>query len=97
MPALLDNVRIVAGSHPYGAAEYTDDAERLARELLSSDRAVGVGEIGLDFGPYNEVDEQVQEAAFRRQLRLAHELGLPVESTGLVLPCGSSARFIAEE
>lgn len=79
VPALLDNVRIVAGSHPYGAAEYTDDAERLARELLSSDRAVGVGEIGLDFGPYNEVDEQAQEAAFRRQLRLAHELGLPVE------------------
>ena len=26
----------------------------------------------------------------------AQELGLPVESTGLVLPCGSSARFIAE-
>ena len=25
------------------------------------------------------------------------ELGMPVESTGLVLPCGSSARFIAEE
>lgn len=27
----------------------------------------------------------------------AQELGLPVESTGLYLPCGSSARFIAEE
>ena len=27
----------------------------------------------------------------------AQELGLPVESTGLVLPCGSSARFIAAE
>ena len=26
----------------------------------------------------------------------AQELGLPVEATGLVLPCGSSARFIAE-
>ena len=26
----------------------------------------------------------------------AQELGLPVESTGLTLPCGSSARFIAE-
>ncbi len=25
----------------------------------------------------------------------AQELGLPVQSTGLVLPCGSSARFIA--
>ena len=27
----------------------------------------------------------------------AQELGLPVEATGLVLPCGSSARFIAAE
>lgn len=26
----------------------------------------------------------------------AQELGLPVQSTGLVLPCGSSARFVAE-
>ena len=26
----------------------------------------------------------------------AQELGLPVEATGLTLPCGSSARFIAE-
>ncbi len=26
----------------------------------------------------------------------AQELGLPVQSTGLILPCGSSARFIAE-
>ncbi len=26
----------------------------------------------------------------------AQELGLPVQSTGLILPCGSSARFVAE-
>ena len=25
----------------------------------------------------------------------AQELGLPVEATGLILPCGSSARFVA--
>ena len=79
VPDLLDNVHIVAGSHPYGAAAYDERAEALTRELLSSPRAVGVGEIGLDFGPYNEVDADVQLDAFRRQLRLAHELGLPVE------------------
>ncbi len=79
VPSLLGNVHIVAGTHPYGAAGYDDAAEALTRELLASPYAVGVGEIGLDFGPYNEVDPRVQGEAFRRQLRLAHELGLPVE------------------
>ncbi|MBM6774977.1 TatD family hydrolase [Olsenella profusa] len=79
VPDLLDNVRIVAGAHPYGAAQLDDEAMSRLRELLASPRAVGVGEFGLDYGPYNEVPYQVQEEAFRRQLRLAHELGLPVE------------------
>ncbi|OFK23534.1 TatD family hydrolase [Olsenella sp. HMSC062G07] len=78
-PDLLDNVRIVAGVHPYGADRL--DAARLATldELLASPRAVGVGEIGLDLGPYGELPLALQEEAFRRQLRLAHERGLPVE------------------
>lgn len=79
VPALLDNVHIVAGSHPYGAADYDEAAEALTRELLASDLCVGVGEIGLDFGPYNKVPANVQEDAFRRQLRLAHEYHMPVE------------------
>ena len=79
VPELLDNVHIVVGSHPYGAADLDDDAWALTRELLASPRAVGVGEIGLDFGPYNEVAPEVQVDALRRQLRLAHELNLPVE------------------
>lgn len=79
VPDLLDNVRIVAGAHPYGADRL--DAAALARldELLESPRCVGVGEIGLDFGPYNELPPDVQERAFRTQLRVAHELDLPVE------------------
>lgn len=78
-PELLDNVRIVAGAHPYGAAELDDDAMARLRELLASSRCAGVGEFGLDYGPYNKVSPEAQEDAFRRQLRLAHELGLPVE------------------
>lgn len=78
-PDLLDNVRIVAGAHPYGAAQLDDAAMARTRELLASPRAVGVGEIGLDYGPYSELAPEVQLPAFRRQLELAHELGLPVE------------------
>ena len=78
-PALLDNVRIVAGAHPYGSLEVDDAAIERLRELLASPRAVCVGEFGLDYGPYSKVPADAQEAAFRRQLRVAHELDLPVQ------------------
>lgn len=79
--ALLDNVRIWAGVHPYGAADFnaSADAHRALDELLASPLAVGVGEIGLDYGPYNRTDPKEQKRAFEEQLRLAHELGMPVE------------------
>lgn len=79
VPDLLDNVRIVAGAHPYGAEALDDAALGRLRELLESPRAVGVGEFGLDYGPYSGVGPAAQEAAFRAQLRIAHELDLPVE------------------
>ncbi len=79
LPPLVDRVRIVAGAHPYGAARLDEAALSCLDELLASPRCVGVGEIGLDFGPYNELPSDVQEAAFRRQLAVAREHGLPVE------------------
>lgn len=81
VPTLLGNVHFVAGVHPYGAQKYVEDSsirERL-EELLQSDRCVGVGEFGLDYGPWNELPSDVQITAFRSQLRIAHELNLPVE------------------
>ncbi len=79
VPALMDNVHFVAGVHPYGAADFDDDAEARLRELLADRHCVGVGEFGLDYGPYNQVAPEDQERCFRRHLRIAHELGLPVE------------------
>ncbi|MGI6230085.1 MAG: TatD family hydrolase [Tractidigestivibacter sp.] len=79
LPDLVDNVHIVAGVHPYGADAFDDGAIARLEELLSSPRCVGVGEIGLDFGPYNELGASVQEEAFRKQLDIAGEHGLPVE------------------
>ena len=79
VPDLLDNLRIVAGAHPYGAEKFDDGVEARLRELLASPRCVGVGEFGLDYGPYSEVPRAAQEAAFRRHLRIADELGLPVQ------------------
>lgn len=79
--ALLDNVRIWAGTHPYGAARFNASAAAHAamERLLASPLAVGVGEIGLDYGPYNRTDPEEQKRAFAEQLRCAQSMGLPVE------------------
>jgi TatD DNase family protein len=71
-----DGVFAALGIHPHQAAE--EDAERLdeLRELLHDERAVAVGETGLDFyRDYAPRDRQL--ALFERQLELAAELGLP--------------------
>ena len=81
VPSLLDNVYFVAGIHPYGAQKFMQDPAVRTRlqELLASERCVGLGEFGLDYGPWNELLPKDQMDAFRIQLRMAHELELPVE------------------
>ena len=68
---------VTAGVHPHQAwlaGEPTYDAIRgLARE----GRIVAIGEIGLDFH-YDYSPRDTQREVFRRQLRLAREVGLPV-------------------
>lgn len=65
------------GIHPHQAAD--EDAGRLdeLRELLGHERAVAVGETGLDF--YRDyAPHDRQRALFERQLELAAELGKAV-------------------
>ncbi len=74
------NVRIVAGFHPYDAAQLQDAHALSELEVLLNDaRCVGVGEFGLDFGPHSRVPADIQEQAFRTQLQFAHSRGLPVQ------------------
>ena len=74
------DLRILGGAHPYGAAKLIAGEGRDALStLLASSRCVGVGEIGLDFGPWSELSLDVQEEAFKLQLRRARERALPVE------------------
>lgn len=74
-------VWFTVGWHPH-TPTVPDAAQRAAlRGLLDHPRAVGVGEIGLDwyFRPgYHEVPEAVQTAAFRVMLELAADAGKPV-------------------
>ena len=82
------------GIHPDHASEYAgicgDDPEkrREAEEKLDADleeirklaahpKAVAIGEIGLDFY-YDTDDREEQQVLFRKQIRLANELKMPI-------------------
>jgi TatD DNase family protein len=66
-----------AGVHPHHASDYTDESDALIRSLLAKDVVVAVGECGLDyFRNFSPRDAQLD--AFRRQLQIAKETGLPV-------------------
>lgn len=75
----LIDLRFVAGCHPYGADGFDARAKRDLERMLEDENCVGMGEFGFDFGPWAELGEEVQEAAFRWQLALALERNLPIE------------------
>lgn len=65
------------GIHPHAAATCTPEGLRRLRAWARHPRVVAIGEIGLDF--YRDLSpREAQRAAFRAQLELAGELGLPV-------------------
>ena len=73
----------VIGLHPHVATDWNANCETELRKLATSERVVAIGEIGLDFytGKNNErtlAPVAVQEVAFRGQIALARELGLPI-------------------
>jgi len=72
-----NEVFATVGFHPHSASEMGDgDLDRL-EGLARHRKVVAIGEIGLDF--YRNLSpREVQIEAFKKQLALARELGLPV-------------------
>ncbi|MCY6484916.1 TatD family hydrolase [Clostridium aestuarii] len=66
------------GIHPENAYEFTDEALKEIEELVKNDKVRAVGEIGLDYYWKENPPKEVQKAVFRRQMKLAKELDLPV-------------------
>ena len=73
-----ENVYAAVGVHPHDAKLYDDAAENHLIELTrSSEKVIAWGEIGLDFF-YDHSPREVQTQVFRRQIRTARELELPI-------------------
>jgi len=65
------------GWHPSDALDFTESSEELIYKLAKHPKVKAIGEIGLDYyWTTDTVDKQ--KYAFRRQLEIARELGLPV-------------------
>lgn len=72
-----DHVYCALGIHPEHCAEMTEDLLEEIREKLRDEKAVAVGEIGLDYY-WPEPDPEIQRYWFARQLQLAAEVNMPV-------------------
>ena len=66
------------GIHPHEGVKYSAEVGQFLRKNASHPRVVAIGEIGLDYY-YNQSPKEEQIFAFREQLKIAEEVGLPVE------------------
>jgi TatD DNase family protein len=73
----IPGVFAAVGVHPHDAATLDDTGEERLKALASGGRVVAVGETGLDYFR-STTPKDVQESAFRRQIRLASHLNLPL-------------------
>lgn len=73
-----ESIYTAIGTHPHDASKYDEASGDLIKSLLKiGKRMVAWGEIGLDFH-YDNSPRDVQLDVFRKQLRAARELDLPV-------------------
>ena len=73
-----DYIYAAVGSHPDAADEVTPEVLAEYRRLCRENPKIrAIGEIGLDYH-YEDIPRDRQQAAFRAQMGLARELGLPV-------------------
>src|SRR5438105_3821225 len=73
-----ENIYAAIGVHPHDAKLFDDAAEtRLTNLVKRNNKVIAWGEIGLDYH-YDHSPREVQREVFRRQLKIARDLSLPV-------------------
>lgn len=65
------------GWHPVDAIDMTDEDLAWIEELAAHPKVVALGEMGLDYH-WDKSPHDVQQEVFRRQIRLAKKLKLPI-------------------
>ena len=65
------------GYHPHYADQMGDTELMMIKSLAKKDKIAAIGEIGLDFH-YDNSERDNQRKAFRKQIRLANELMMPI-------------------
>lgn len=67
------------GIHPENADEFNDIVENEIINLINkNEKILAIGEIGLDYYWEENPSKEVQKEVFRRQMKLAERLNLPV-------------------
>ena len=67
------------GIHPENADEFNDTVESEIINLINkNEKILAIGEIGLDYYWDENPSKEVQKEVFRRQMKLAEKLNLPV-------------------
>lgn len=73
-----ENLYATVGLHPYDVKDLSEELmEEWANLIRTNKKILAIGEIGLDYFKA-QVPKDVQKIAFRRQLKLAQEVKLPV-------------------
>ncbi len=77
LAANYPEIYAAVGIHPHDAREATPDTIEELKVLAQQDKVVAIGEMGLDY--YRDhCPHDIQQTAFRRQIALAKEVGLPI-------------------
>lgn len=71
------HIYAAVGVHPHDAKNWTDDMSGEIAGLLSGEKVVALGEIGLDFH-YDTSPRDAQLEVFEKQLALAKQLDVPI-------------------
>ena len=72
-----NHVYAVVGVHPHEAKYYTAQTREALKELLTKDKVMAIGEIGLDYH-YDLSPRDVQREVFIDQIDLAREMDVPI-------------------
>lgn len=72
-----DFIYLILGWHPTDAIDFTDADLDYLRELTKHPKMVALGEMGLDYH-WDTSPKEVQFEVFRKQIRLAREVKLPI-------------------